>query len=50
MSEPVAKKAKTDAHMNIDDIVDKAYEGKTFTRAADAARFAGCFAAAPGTN
>lgn len=30
MSEPVAKKAKTDApHMNIDDIVDKAYEGKT---------------------
>ena len=30
MSEPVAKKAKTDApHMTIDDIVDKAYEGKT---------------------
>ncbi|KAH8059073.1 hypothetical protein JL722_5626 [Aureococcus anophagefferens] len=41
MSEPVAKKAKTDApHMNIDDIVDKAYEGKTqrktFTEIADA--------------
>lgn len=37
MSEPVAKKAKTDApHMNIDDIVDKAFEGKTFTEIADA--------------
>ena len=34
MSEPVAKKAKTDAHMNIDDIVDKAYEGKSFAELA----------------
>ena len=36
MSEPAAKKQKTDMTMNVDNIVDKAFEGKSFTEIAAA--------------